>query len=467
MTWKPGFKTKAMAGFGGMLVATVVVAAVGIFVTASSTAEATRVARREANEFLLTQRLRFKLERVVADGRGYLLFGEEGLLLRARASLVQAETTLKELDHHIQSRAARAELVGVTHAAGGYAAIMERAVKEREKDANAEVLQRFEAGLRSQRERLDAAVEKLWAEQSRALEEGLEAVSASARRAGWLIVATATTALLLSLALARGFVGELSDLYEREGEAARAARRAVQSRDEMLAIIAHDLRSPLTAIRMQTGLLRRKAAAGGSGGPLRKQADSIDSTAARMEHLITDLLDAATIESGRFAVKPESCEVQALLETTREMFDPIAGHKAIHLEVEPVVNGLMVWADRDRVLQVLSNLVSNAVKFTPEGGVISVKAGAAEGGVRIDVIDTGPGIADEHRPHLFDRFWRADGAGRKGAGLGLYIAKGIVEASCGKIGVESRVAQGSTFFFTLPSSSNEIPAEIVGPRLNR
>jgi signal transduction histidine kinase len=134
------------------------------------------------------------------------------------------------------------------------------------------------------------------------------------------------------------------------------------------------------------------------------------------------------------------------------MLRPLAEGSAIKLESHVAPNLPLVLADATRISQVLSNLVGNAVKFTGRGGLISISAERGEGEVRFSVIDTGSGIPPEQLPHIFGRFWQAKSADRRGIGLGLAIAKGIVEAHRGRIWVESSVGLGSTFYFTLPTA---------------
>jgi signal transduction histidine kinase len=197
---------------------------------------------------------------------------------------------------------------------------------------------------------------------------------------------------------------------------------------------------------------------------LRRHAGSITAIATRTEAFIQKLLDAASIEAGRLSLAYRRCAVGDLLDATTETFGPLAAEKSITLELHGGNRGLAFWGDPERIGQVLSNLAGNALKFTPEGGRVTIRAVESGFHTRIEVRDTGPGIASQHLPRVFDRFWRADGEGRKGTGLGLYIAKGIVETHHGRIWAESRVGAGTAFIFELPiaaptGAANASPAE--------
>lgn len=242
---------------------------------------------------------------------------------------------------------------------------------------------------------------------------------------------------------------EGASLLERERAARAEAEAAVRARDDVLRIVSHDLGNSLSAVLVTTTLLLRSLP---EDGEVRARVGSIRQLAEQMQRLRQDLLDVASIEAGRLSVEPDWHEPRELLDATREHFAPVAAERGVGLRVE-VGDGLPpVVADRERVLQVLANLVGNALKFTPEGGRITLGAVREGEAVRISVADTGPGIAPEHLPHVFDRYWKTRGGNRHGAGLGLAICKGIVEAHGGCIGVESVPAEGSTFAFTLPAA---------------
>lgn len=250
-----------------------------------------------------------------------------------------------------------------------------------------------------------------------------------------------------------------SDLAQRAALAVDNARllqeaeRAVRARDETLAIVSHDLRNPLSAIIANAGFLEKKLPAGEEGERIGKRAQAIKRSAERMNHLIRDLLDLARIESKRFQLERAPLRLGSLVAEAIEMFQPLAGNKSIALEADLDGADRLVSCDRERVLQVLSNLLGNALKFTAEGGAIRIAANCnEEGEVRIGVSDTGSGIAPDHLPRIFDRYWQGRAGGRVGSGLGLYIARGIVEAHGGRIWAESEIDRGSAFWFTLPAA---------------
>ena len=241
---------------------------------------------------------------------------------------------------------------------------------------------------------------------------------------------------------------EREELLERERAARAETEAALRTRDRVLRIVSHDLKNPLHTIGMTTDLLEMPF-------PPEKRAQQIGiirRTVNRAQQLVYDLLDAARLQSDRtLAVEPEVVEIAPLLEEAVEAFILQAEQKNQRLEYELEAGASVVMADRPRVLQVLSNLLGNAVKFTPEGGLIRLEVHSRdEKFVEFSVSDTGPGIAPEFISSIFEPFTQARDGASLGTGLGLSIAKGIVEAHGGEISVESAPGSGSTFRFTLP-----------------
>jgi two-component system, chemotaxis family, sensor kinase Cph1 len=228
-------------------------------------------------------------------------------------------------------------------------------------------------------------------------------------------------------------------------------QRAVRARDDLVAVVSHDLRNPLNVIQMQAAILHRSLEGGNEEFSLRIQtsADHIQRAVGRMNTLILDLLDLAKLEAGRFILQCGRHEMSALVEESLLILRPLAESKRIKLTAE--LRGGEVNADRDRLFQVLSNLIGNAIKFTPEQGGIFVRCANVHAEVQVSVSDTGPGIPPEQVANLFDRYWQARRSDHEGSGLGLFIAKGIVEAHGGRIWAETHAGAGAKFVFTLPS----------------
>ena len=238
------------------------------------------------------------------------------------------------------------------------------------------------------------------------------------------------------------------------------AEQAIVAREETLSMVAHDLRNPLSTIAMAASSLLTVPM---SEEQRTKQLSMVKRAADRMNRLIQDLLSISRIESGRLAVEASAADVTTIISEAVEMLRPLAAEKSCRLESEVGTGLPNVHADVARVLQVLSNLVGNAIKFTPHGGRIVIGAKRVGDKVLCSVADTGPGIPPEQLPHIFDRFWQANRADRRGIGLGLAIAKGIVEAHGEQIWVVSEAGAGSTFLFALPVHEVKAAALPVPP----
>jgi PAS domain S-box-containing protein len=230
------------------------------------------------------------------------------------------------------------------------------------------------------------------------------------------------------------------------------AQRAIRARDEVLGVVAHDLRNPLNVIELSSMVMLRKLE--DDREKLHSLVQMIRQAAGRARRLIEDLLDMARIEGGLLAVERTRCQPDDLLDAALDMMRPGAEQACIELTGGAQPGMSEIEADRDRILQVFSNLVGNAIKFTPAGGRVGMTVTRSGKDVCFSVSDTGPGIPADHLPHLFDRFWQAEPRDRRGAGLGLAIAKTIVEAHGGRLWAESTPGQGSTFFFTVPMMSS-------------
>jgi signal transduction histidine kinase len=227
------------------------------------------------------------------------------------------------------------------------------------------------------------------------------------------------------------------------------SQQAVRAREEVLAIVSHDLRNPLSAVTLAASLMKLSETLPDDD---REQVDTIDVSARRMSRLIADLLDVTRLDGGkRLPIEPEALDVRSIFDEAYELFKAQATASSVSLRCDASRAVQPIHADRHRVMQVLSNLIGNSLKFTPGGGVVTLVAesqGADE--VLFTVSDTGPGIPPGHLEDIFSPYWQAKRTERMGAGLGLPIAKGIVESHGGRIWVESEPGQGARFHFTLP-----------------
>lgn len=227
------------------------------------------------------------------------------------------------------------------------------------------------------------------------------------------------------------------------------AKQAIRTRDEVLAMVAHDLRNPLNLVLSGASILLE------TGTELepkeREQLQVIHRAAGQMNRLIQDLLEVSSVEAGQIAIETRPQSPALLVREACELFQHTAAERSIALVCESGADLGEVQADHDRILQVFSNLIGNALKFTPQGGRVVIRAEPEQAAVRFSVADTGPGIPEADLPHIFDRFWQAERSRKGGAGLGLAIARGIVTAHGGEIWAEGTVGRGSTFSFTLPT----------------
>ncbi len=216
-----------------------------------------------------------------------------------------------------------------------------------------------------------------------------------------------------------------------------------------MAIVSHDLRNPLHTIEMASTYLDLALSEYAADSPVRRQLGIVRRSAQRANRLIADLLDAGRMDAGTFSVSAIATSTTQLLRDAEEMLGPLASEAGVSLVVDAGA-AEEIKADAPRVLQVFSNLGSNAIRFTRRGGTLTLSAHAADGVIRFSVADTGVGVAPSKLPSVFERNWQDPLTATQGAGLGLWISRGIVEAHGGRIEIASELDRGTTVTFTLP-----------------
>jgi len=239
-----------------------------------------------------------------------------------------------------------------------------------------------------------------------------------------------------------------------ENDLARQVRReqeAVRTRDDLVAVVSHDLRNPMTVISMLCGMMQKSFSSDGphTSRRISTAIETMQQAAGRMSTLLDDLLDTSKIDAGRYTIAPKTLSVSQIFEETQALLAPLAMNKNISIAFESEPE-LTIHADPERLFQVLSNLVGNAIKFTPRLGTVGVHAVLGSNEIVFTVKDNGEGIPAEQLPHVFERYWTMKEGNPNGTGLGLYITQGIVEAHGGRIEASSEVGKGTEFRFTMP-----------------
>lgn len=228
-----------------------------------------------------------------------------------------------------------------------------------------------------------------------------------------------------------------------------AARDAVRARDQLIAIVAHDLRNPLAAVGILATLVRKRHE---SEANTARDLQIIERSVDRMKHMISDLLDMSRIEAGKFSLDRKVISSVALVKEAITTHDVLAAERGIRLRADDDVADVSVLCDSARTAQVLANLVGNAIKFGRRDDTVTIGVVLDGDRARFNVTDTGPGIAPKDLSHIFELFWSATPGRNDGAGLGLYICKRIIDAHGGQIWAESTLGRGTTIYFTLPRS---------------
>jgi signal transduction histidine kinase len=254
-------------------------------------------------------------------------------------------------------------------------------------------------------------------------------------------------------------LGHLSALALENTRHSEKLRQAIQVREDVVAVVSHDLRNPLAVILQSCELISKQLMRLQAPDNVTRLAQIAKSASLRMHELISNLLDLSHLESGQFVLRCEKLDCVSFCRETVDLLLPLATQKGITLNLDQPADLPPAHADRTRLAQILNNLIGNAIKHTPTGGTIDVHLRLREDGwFEFVVSDNGCGIKEEYLPHLFNRYWKPMES-KGGFGLGLFVAKGIIEAHGGSIHVSSEVNKGTSFTFTIPSCLVESPGK--------
>jgi signal transduction histidine kinase len=437
------FGRRIGTGFAATVLLAAVITVVSVFALRSVISTSDLVAFNHAQDLLDVEKLRTVAQRKVAIARGYLL-AHDGLFVEdARMTDIE----LRQIFDHIQKRATtdqdRLLLGKLRSAEHAHDLSMQKAFRlARIKGKNSQRLSQF---FNDEVMPKFDDWERTMASYAKAKERQLEVARQQARdaaaRAMHLILVIAVGALLLAITLGFVLTKTLTRLYDE-------VRIAVRAREDVLAIVSHDLKNPLSAVMLSAAMIIKTP---DMPEDLRnRMARTIHTSAQQMRQLIEDLLDFVKVEFGRMKVTKKLEDPHTLTNDILSVFQPLARDKNIELHKSVDKSVTSIECDRGRIIQIISNLLGNAIKFTPASGWVSLNVTTVGDETLFWVRDTGPGIPPEQLSRVFDRYWQAEKSSRQGVGLGLAIAKGLVEAHGGRIWAESQPGEGSTFYFTLP-----------------
>jgi signal transduction histidine kinase len=434
------FQKRLLLGFGVTLLSGALISLVALVTIRTLGRSIGRVADLASADLLEVERLRVWEEREIGASRGFLLTGDRTFEDRAKAAHAASDAIVGSLGHRIDSEPGRTLLRELVRARESHERLLWHLMSLRTQHRNLkQINELFEELLQPHRLRLDQAIEKLRLHKESLFQQGRSEVHSAVHIGIRLTLLIALVAIGGAGMRAVGLSSVLGRIY-------REAQDAIRLREDLVSIVSHDLKNPLTAIRLNASLLRRD-----QPPELNERSiQGIETACCNMQALISDLLDVARMEAGGLPLQGDIHEISKIAVTAIDAVRPIAQAKGVRIELRSGEQ-LSSWVDPHRLQQILANLIGNAIKFSPPGSTISLKIARAGAEVRVEVADQGRGIPDQQLPFLFERFRQAStGDAARGTGLGLYIARNLVEAHGGRIGVRSVVGQGSTFWFSLP-----------------
>ena len=438
------FKQSARFIYGAIVAAVLVIGGASILTLRYVVESKNQVAFEYAQDLIDVQSLRTQAELEVTAGRGYLITGNRDFLTRLDDARQAVDRAVSKIREHVRNPESNMLLSQVESTEREYNVDLQSLIRQRGNNPDIrKIAVGLEKTLQPSRVRLQSILETFETDRKILLDQARQASDHSANLATWLLAWLAIGALALGVFLALMGLRVLKRLYEESENTARA-------REEIVAMVSHDLKSPLSTILLNAQMISRF---GNVSEKSRPSLEAIERTTRRMAQMIGDLLDLARMDAGQFTPHLENTSAKRLIEEAILAMSDLAREKSLEVVAELSANDVQVVCEFERMVQVLTNLIGNAIKFSPKGSVIRLRLETADGEAVFSVEDSGPGIALSQQERIFDRFKQARSAdARSGTGLGLAIAKGFVNSHGGRIWVESEIGKGSAFRFTLPLS---------------
>jgi len=433
------FRKQLLGGHFALIVVTMVAAAMAI-VALQLTANRSRDAFRQHHEDVVSiERVRRETRQLVDATRRYLSAPDAA----QRAQLAELQRALDPKLDRLASRATWLRMLRgpqLEQDADTFIAWLSRAAAE------PMTMDAFEKEVAWRRVVMESHFDELASASASHGEETVDDASSLARRAQIGLGLAMLLGAVMSLGLATRLLRTHAAQLRRLRNATNLANQTAVKHEKALEVVRRELRAPLDAIALSASLLRDRTRRESE----REHVDRISAAVERAEHLLDDLDDASRLMSGQIELRYERCNTRSLMEACIDRF--FARAKAVHVRLKTDCRDILsVRADRERLLQILANLIGNALELAGPGGMVTLSAAPQAPGIRFAVTDTGPGIRPEDRERIFDHDWQGpEHRQGLGLGLGLFISKRLVEAHHGEIGVDSVVGQGSTVWFVIP-----------------
>jgi len=405
-------------------------------------------------ELILAQKLHYEISIQFAAMPIYVLSGDESVLSsfdRNREEFVKVLTALKE---KASDQAERRLLDEISLAEESMHASAAKGISMSREGASAQEVNEYFSSLKPLKDsrNLPALLQILVDTKMREFQNAKKEDAGLSKRVLVFLGAASLVCIIFAGIISSLIIKNIKHKKRSEEKEAYISN----ARKEIVDTVSHDLKNPLSAIKLGLQYVERKLSRNKkcTDVEVARGLTIIFRSVDKMEKMVSDLLDHTKLEAGKLLLEPTDCELARLTKEVIEQFRPIAHSRNIKLTSEIIEDGKIIHCDQGRVEQVLSNIIGNALKFTPKGGEIHVAMSFKEDDVVISIQDSGHGMSKDQLEHVFDRYWQAQETSKHGTGLGLAIAKIVVETHHGKIWAESELGKGSTFHFSLPLDSN-------------